>query len=406
VSDVYQTGAFATLHRLKGDNLLQMERDLKTFSSTRPIALVLPALYSEFAGDPISRIREELTKVHYLNEIVVTLGQANEGQFHDAQRFFADMPQRVRIIWNNGPRICQLFQTLEANGLAVGADGKGRACWLAYGYLIAKREAEIISLHDCDIRTYSREILARLCHPIANPYVDFAFCKGYYARVTDRIHGRATRLYVTPLLRSLKTIVGPLPVLDFLDSFRYPLSGEFAMSTTVAGLNRIPGDWGLEIGVLAEIFRNVSLKRVCQSELCENYDHKHQPLSAADPSAGLLRMTVDIGKTLLRSLAAEGVCLNSGALKALQARYIRIAEDTISYHHADAMTNGLCFDRNEEEQAVAAFAKGLEMACERYWANPMDIKLIPNWTRVAAAIPQFPGQLVDAVAADNANGGA
>ena len=125
---------------------------------------------------------------------------------------------------------------------------------MAYGYLIAKREAKIITLHDCDIKTYSREILARLCHPIANPYVDFAFCKGYYARVTDRIHGRATRLYVTPLLRSLKTIVGHLPVLDFLDSFRYPLSGEFAMSTTVAGLNRIPGDWGLEIGVLAESF--------------------------------------------------------------------------------------------------------------------------------------------------------
>ena len=49
MSDVYQTGAFATLHRLKSDNLLQMERDLKTFSSARPIALVLPALYSEFA---------------------------------------------------------------------------------------------------------------------------------------------------------------------------------------------------------------------------------------------------------------------------------------------------------------------------------------------------------------------
>lgn len=406
MSDVYQTGAFATLHRLKSDNLLQMERDLKRFSSARPIALVLPALYSEFAGDSMLRIREELTKVHYLNEIVVSLGQAGEEQFHAAQLFFADMPQKVRILWNDGPRIGRLYHDLEANGLPAGADGKGRACWLAYGYLIAKREAKIITLHDCDIKTYSREILARLCHPIANPYVDFAFCKGYYARVTDRIHGRATRLYVTPLLRSLKTIVGHLPVLDFLDSFRYPLSGEFAMSTTVAGLNRIPGDWGLEIGVLAEIFRNVSLKRVCQSELCENYDHKHQPLSASDPNGGLLRMTVDIGKTLLRSLAAEGVPLNDGALKALQARYIRMAEDTISYHHADAMINGLSFDRNEEEQAVAAFAKGLEMACDRYWANPMDIKLIPNWTRVAAALPQFPGQLVDAVEADNSNGGA
>jgi glucosyl-3-phosphoglycerate synthase len=162
VSDVYQTGSFATLHRLKSDNLLQLERDFKTFSSRRPIALVLPALYEEFARPAMSRIREELTKVHYLNEIVVTLGQASEEQFHHAQRFFADMPERVRIIWNNGPRISQPFQKLAANGLTVGAEGKGRASWLAYGNVIAKRQAEIITLHDCDIKTYSREILARV----------------------------------------------------------------------------------------------------------------------------------------------------------------------------------------------------------------------------------------------------
>ena len=357
MSDLYQTGTFATLPRLKAGNLPQIERELKAFSSSDPIALVLPALYSEFGGEEMQLIREELCKVDYLSEIVVTLGQASETQFCDAQHFFGDLPIKDRIIWNDGPRIGGLYRALEANGLQVGAGGKGRACWLAYSYILAKREAEIIALHDCDIKTYTQEILARLCHPIANPYADFAFCEGYYSRVTDRINGRATRLYVTPLLRSLKTIVGHLPVLDFLDSFRYPLAGECAMSATVAGLNRIPGDLGLEIGVLAEILRNVSLERVCQSELCENYDHKHQPLSPQDPGSGLLRMTVDIGKTLLRTLAAEGVALSDGTLKALQARYVRIAEDTVSYHHADAMINGLCFDRNGEEGAVAAFCQ-------------------------------------------------
>jgi glucosyl-3-phosphoglycerate synthase len=406
VGDLYQTGTFATLHRLKTDNLSQMESDLRTFSASRPIALVLPALYSEFGTDAMVLIRQELRKVDYLNEIVVSLGRADEEQFRVAQRFLTDMPAKVRVVWNDGPRVTRLYQILEAHGLQIGGEGKGRACWLAYGYIIAKRASDIIALHDCDIKTYNREILARLCHPIANPYVDFAFCKGYYARVTDRIHGRVTRLYITPLLRSLKTIIGQLPILDFLDSFRYPLAGEFAMSSALAGLNRVPGDWGLEIGVLAEIFRNLSLKRVCQSELCENYEHKHQPLSAGDPGAGLLRMTVDIGKTLLRTLAAEGVVLSDGTLKSLQARYVRMAEDTITYHHADAMINGLFFDRHEEELAVAAFAKGLEIACERYWSDPLGIKLIPNWTRVIAAIPAFPEQLVETVEADNRDGGA
>src|SRR5205823_4040703 len=115
MSDVYQTGTFATLHRLKADNLPQIERDLKRFSSSSPIALVLPALYSEFGGNSMELIREELCKVDYLSEIVLTLGQASEEQFRVAQHFFADMPVKVRIIWNDGPRIARLFQTLEAN---------------------------------------------------------------------------------------------------------------------------------------------------------------------------------------------------------------------------------------------------------------------------------------------------
>jgi glucosyl-3-phosphoglycerate synthase len=116
-------------------------------------------------------------------------------------------------------------------------------------------------------------------------------------------------------------------------------------------------------------------------------------------------MTVDIGKTLLRTLAAEGVVLTDGAMKSLQARYVRMAEDTIASHHADAMLNGLFFDRHEEETAVATFARGLNIACERYWSDPLGIKLIPNWTRVTAAVPEFPELLVAEVEADNLDGG-
>lgn len=36
------------------------------------------------------------------------------------------------------------------------------------------------------------------------------------------------------------------------DSLRYSLAGEFAMAADLAAVNRIPGDWGLEVGTLAE----------------------------------------------------------------------------------------------------------------------------------------------------------
>jgi glucosyl-3-phosphoglycerate synthase len=78
---------------------------------------------------------------------------------------------------------------------------------------------------------------------------------------------------MTPLLRAMKSVLGALPLLEYLDSFRYPLAGECSLTTDLIRINRIPSDWGLEVGVLAEVFRNCSLKRICQVELVENYEH-------------------------------------------------------------------------------------------------------------------------------------
>lgn len=70
---------------------------------------------------------------------------------------------------------------------------------LAYGYVLARGQSEVIALHDCAIVTYSRELLARLCYPVVNSNLDYVFCKGFYSRVTNKMHGRVTRLLVTPL---------------------------------------------------------------------------------------------------------------------------------------------------------------------------------------------------------------
>jgi glucosyl-3-phosphoglycerate synthase len=334
--------------------------------------------------------------------VVITLGRANAQQFADAKRRLAGVHPHVRVVWNDGPRVQKIYRELEEAGLGVGADGKGRSCWMAYGYILALGRAKIIALHDCDILNYSRELLARLCYPVADVRIDFVFSKGYYARVTDRMHGRATRLLISPLVHSLQRIVGSHPFLAYLDSFRYPLAGEFCMYSDVARLNRIPGDWGLEIGMLAEVYRNFSLKRICQVDLCDSYEHKHQNLSAGDPEKGLLRMTVDIAKTLFRTLAAEGVVFSQGLFLTLQAQYIRNAEDTIARYHADAMLNGLTFDRHAEEEIVHAFVRGLGMAAERFLADPLGQPPIPNWNRVVAAVPEIFSRLVEALEADNA----
>jgi len=274
---------------------------------------------------------------------------------------------------------------------------------MAYGYLLATNECEVIALHDCDITTYNRELLARLCYPVANPNLGYEFCKGYYPRVSGkRMHGRVTRLLMTPLIRSLYKQIGYHPLLVYLDSFRYVLAGEMSMVTDLARVNRIPSDWGLEVGVLAEVYRNTSAQRVCQVGLADRYDHKHHDLSTDDPAKGLFKMGIDICRSLFRTLAREGLLLSPASFQTLSATYIRTAEDTIKRFHDDSALNGLSFDRHSEETAVDTFAKSIQMAGEQYLADPLGAPLIPNWNRVAAAIPDFPTRLREAVDADNA----
>jgi len=401
MADFYQTGVIATFHKLGNRSLDSLEKDLVGFSRRQPIALVLPALFSEFEGEAMPRILDELSRVPYLSQVVVTLGQATSEQMTEARRRVQGVHPNVRVIWNSGPGIQKIYSELKGAGLAVGEDGKGRSCWMAYGYLIAGGRGSIIALHDCDIVNYSREMLARLCYPVADLRLDYVFSKGYYARVTNRMHGRVTRLLITPLVRSLERLVGSHPFLAYLDSFRYPLAGEFCMYADMARINRIPGDWGLEVGVLAEVYRNFSSKRICQVDIADNYEHKHQSLSADDTQKGLMRMTVDIAKTLFRTLAAEGVVLSEGILRTLQAQYVRSAEDTITRYYADARLNGLEFDRHSEEDAVHAFARGLRLAAETFLSDPLGAPLIPNWNRVVAAVPDIYARLNQAVEADN-----
>lgn len=401
MADFYQTGVIATFHRFGNIDLKRMESELTEFSRHRPIALVLPSTYAELEASPIKQIMKEIKEVPYLNEIVVTMGRTNQKQFTRAKEFFSSFPQKTRIIWNTGPGIEELHKLLEENGLFVGEDSKGRSCWTAYGYILAQEESKVIALHDCDIVNYSREFLGRLCYPVASPNIDYAFCKGYYARVTDRMHGRVARIFVAPIIRSLEKLLGPMPLLNYLDSFRYPLAGEFSMISDLARINRIPGDWGIEVETLSEVYRNCSHMRICQVELCETYEHKHQPLSADNPKTGLMKMSIDIAKAIFRNLAIEGATVSDSLLKTLVVTYLRTAQDSIKRCNDDAALNGLLFDCHQENKLVEAFTKAIQIAGEEFQEDPRYSPLIPNWNRVTSAIPDFLEQLYDAVEKEN-----
>lgn len=402
MSDFYQNGIITNFHNLTRRSLDDLERELLGFSKQRPMSLVLPSLYSELEGPALANIVDELTNVSYLSEIVIGLDRANEEQFAHAREFFNKLPQHHRILWNDGPRMKALQKRLAEAGLSPGDPGKGRNVWFCYGYVLASGKAEAVALHDCDIVTYNRELLARLIYPVANPNFNYEFCKGYYARVAnERLNGRVSRLLVTPLLRSLKKIFGKMQFLEYLDSYRYPLAGEFSMRADVFNNIRIPSDWGLEIGVLSEVKRNYSTNKLCQVDIADIYDHKHQPLSEENPQAGLSKMSMDISKAVFRKLATEGIVFNTETFRTIKATYYRVALDFIETYYNDAVMNGLHVDRHSEEQAVELFSRNIMAAGESFLNNPMETPFIPSWNRVVAAIPDFLERMYDAVEEDN-----
>lgn len=402
MGDFYQNGIITNFHNLTKRPVEELEKELISFSKQRPMSLVLPSLFSELEGPALSGIIDELVKVPYLSEIVIGLDRADEKQFRFASDFFDRLPQHQRILWNDGPRLRELDKLLQEKQLAPKEMGKGRNVWYCYGYILASGKAASVALHDCDILTYDRSMLARLLYPVANPNFNYEFCKGYYARhANGRLNGRVSRLLVTPLIRALKRVFGFDTFLEYLDSFRYPLSGEFSMRADVFNDIRIPSDWGLEIGVLSEVKRNYSTNRLCQVDIADNYDHKHQTLSVNNPDAGLSKMCTDISKAIFRKLATQGVVFSQETFRTIKATYYRIALDFIETYYNDALMNGLSVDRHEEEVAVELFAENILAAGKSFLDNPMETPFIPSWNRVISAVPDILERLYDAVEEDN-----
>ena len=401
MTDFFQNGSITTLHNLSNRPLEEMERELLKFSKQRPMSLLLPSLYSELQGEALPKILQQLAEVPYLSEIVIGLDRADESQYRDALAQFSQLPQHVRVLWNDGPRLRALDSQLQELGLAPMEPGKGRNVWYCLGYIMASDNGEAIALHDCDIVTYDRSLLARLFLPVANPNFNYEFCKGYYSRVASgKINGRVCRLLVTPLIRTLKKIYGHTEYLDYMDSFRYALAGEFSFRRDVINDLRIPSDWGLEIGVLSEMHRNYSTNRLCQVDIAHNYDHKHQSVSFNDDEGGLSKMSIDIAKSLFRKLATQGIVFSTETFRSIKATYFRIALDFVETYRNDAMLNGLDFDIHQEEKTVELFAKNLMKAGQTFLDNPMETPFIPCWSRITSAAPDFLDQLKAAVEAD------
>jgi glucosyl-3-phosphoglycerate synthase len=396
MSDFQQRGPITTLPRFGKHDLDRREEELVELTRSAPVGLIIPCLASEMDQPALAGMVAELARVPYLDEVVISLDRADEAGFRRAKDYFKPLGKRTVILWNDSPAALELRESLSER---VGAlpPGKGRAVWMAIGLVLAERRVRVVALHDADMVDYDRSLLANLVFPIVHPLLGFNFAKGYYARYTERLHGRVTRLLMRPLLQAVGDVVGRHPYISYLSAFRYPLSGELALETDLLRSIRIPGDWGLEVGLLFEVLRHRSPRRICQIDVADRFEHKHQPLSPEDSTSGLHRMAVDIVKHLLRTLSAAGVVLPEGSFKSMRVAYQRYAEDAIADYYAVAKFNWLLFDRHAEEEAVATFSTALAEGCAQFSADPLGTPSMSNWARVQSAWPEVSSYLVGIV---------
>jgi glucosyl-3-phosphoglycerate synthase len=88
MSDFFQTGAIATLHRLGRTEVSRLEKELNAFSEEAPIALVLPCHAKELGTKALRLILRELKNVTYLKQIIVGVDQGGPREWKRARRFF------------------------------------------------------------------------------------------------------------------------------------------------------------------------------------------------------------------------------------------------------------------------------------------------------------------------------
>jgi len=360
-----------------------------------PAGVLIPALFRDLSSDAMRNIIDVLSKTDYISRVYVSLDQADEKEYARAKQIVRPLGGKAMLVWNDKPAVAEVVNRIEQQ-LPLGVRGKGRAVWTCLGYVIGKGEVSAVAFHDADIVTYDRDFLTRLLFPLM--YMRFQFVKGYYVRYDKKLYGRVTRLFYFPLVRTLKDMFGSTEFLDYMGDFRYPLSGEFATYTSQARMMQYPSDWGIEVGLLGEIYRLVRESRICQIELTSRYDHKHQQVGSQNVK-GLYKMASDIARTFFTHLASNGVSLNLEVFRTIRLTYLKHAREMVGMYEAlaEMYEKRIRFDFHEELKTVELFANAIDSGVNDFSNQHFGSPLIPDWKRVESAIDGILPELVSAV---------
>jgi glucosyl-3-phosphoglycerate synthase len=380
MSDFFQHGLISTLHQLK-----ERPDHLDLPAARGKLGLILPCHYRDLTSDALTAIIDALNKSALFDLVVVTMNGIPEAHLATVAHFWSQLRVPHRVLWSDDPTV---MEWLSAKGLSF-TPGKGLNLWMAIGFTSRHTDISALVIHDCDVKNYSAQLPSSLVDPVAN--LGYKFCKGYYPRVQEELYGRVTRLFVIPFVRSFLRAIGHFPLLDFVDSFRYPLAGECALTTGLAVQLPIESGWGLEIGCLCEIHRLLEPREVCQVDLAIRYDHKHQILDPRQPREGLLGMVAEIALSMLSHVEREGCQLESATLESVCQGYQRAAADFIRRYRDVALFNRIPFAESRETEIAKHFHERLREVIGEF-ANGARAVPLPPWSQFPqrTEMPDFP----------------
>ncbi|MBC7131445.1 hypothetical protein H5T51_09615, partial [Candidatus Bathyarchaeota archaeon] len=172
----------------------------------------------------------------------------------------------------NIAKVLAKFGVFGVTGFFGILPGKGSGLWLS----IPLTRGDIICFVDADIMNFSKEYVVGLCHPIIYSWnlqeAAIKLVKAYYNRLTvDKdnpkrkfLGGRVCRLLIRPLLKS---ITETFNLYVGLETVKYPLAGEFALSRDLLERISLPSNYAIEMAVLFQTYDITGPNSIAQLDL-------------------------------------------------------------------------------------------------------------------------------------------
>jgi glucosyl-3-phosphoglycerate synthase len=172
-----------------------------------------------------------------------------------------------------------------------GGPGKGQALAAA----VAACDADILVFLDADVTNFSAHFITDLVDPLLRD-ASLHLVKASYERPLGGVAGeggRVTELLARPLLRRLY---------PELAAIRQPLAGECAVRRSVLEGLTLANGYGVEIGLLIDIYLQHGLRAIAEVGLGERV-HRNRPLNQL---AGHADDILDAVANRLDSVSAQG----------------------------------------------------------------------------------------------------